>query len=481
MENIDYLGKEKISKLLLKYSLPCVLSLVIAALYNIVDQFFIANSYLGSFGNAANTICYPLTVIALALAVMIGDGCCSFISIKLGEKKNNEASHAFIISLISISIISIIITLIYLFLNMHFFDPTKRSYILELFGLRDISSTTYDYASTYFFYITLGIPFYIVGQCLNPIIRSDSSPRFAMITGLVGAIINIILDPIFIYLFKWGMMGAALATILGQIVTFSLSILYFRKTKVLKITKEGFKFSFRTLGRVCMLGLCSLLSQISLVFAMSTINNMISKYAASANFVGDLASIPMAVVGIVMKFFQIIISIAVGMAAGSIPIIGYNIGSKNYERVKKIIKELLLSLFILGIISFFIIMVFPKGIIKIFGGNNTNTSAEFNEQYISFGVKCFRIYLSMVILAVINKGTFIMLQAMGKAITSTVLSMIREILFGVGFAYILPLIFGFDGILYSMPVSDILTFIISLIVLIITFKSLNKYITLKNN
>lgn len=244
------------------------------------------------------------------------------------------------------------------------------------------------------------------GQAMNPIIRSDGSPKFAMVATLGGALTNIILDPIFIFVFKWGMMGA--------------------------------------------------------------INNMIHKYGAMDVIFSQeqYAQIPMAVVGIVMKFFQIVISIAVGMAAGCIPIAGYNVGAGRNDRALDLFKLLLFCEAAVGFVATIIVEFFPQQLIAIFGAANESV------YYTEFAIKSFRIYLCMMTLATFNKATFIYLQSLGKTFLSTMLSMIREVIFGVGFALLLPVFFGLDGVLYSMPVSDVLTFIISLAVIRYTFKTL---------
>lgn len=334
-----------------KYAIPCIISLLVGALYNIVDQIFIANAtYLGSYGNAANTVVFPLTVIALA-----------------------------------------------------------------------------------------------------------------------GAAANIILDPIMIFIFKWGMMGAAVATVIGQIITAFLAIWYLLHTKTIRLTKTDFSLKIDIVSRTLTLGVCSFLSQISLVAAMAAINNMIRKYGALDAIFGQetFAQIPMAVVGIVMKFFQIVISIVVGMAAGCIPIVGYNMGAGHNERVKNLFRRLLIAEACVGAAAFIIVEFFPQQLINIFGAANESI------YYTEFAVKAFRTYLCMVILACINKAAFIFLQAMGKAAASTMLSLIREIVFGVGFALLLPLFWGLDGVLYSMPVSDVLTFIVSVIVILMTYRQLS--------
>lgn len=457
----SFLEKESLGTLMRKYSIPCIISLLVGALYNIVDQIFIANAdYLGSYGNAANTVVFPLTVVALAVAVMIGDGCCAFVSICLGAK-NDEHAHKGIGNAVVLCIVSsVILTVIY---------AVFQNPILTAFGGR-VNEETFVLSKEYFTYITMGIPFYMFGQAVNPIIRSDGSPAFAMVSTLAGAITNIILDPIFIFIFGWGMMGAAVATVIGQVLTAVLGIWYFFHMKAVKLSRKSFGIDWQVIKRFIPLGICSFLSQISLVAAMAAINNMIRKYGALDPVFGqaEYAQIPMAVVGIVMKFFQIVISIVVGMAAGCIPIVGYNIGAGRKDRAKKLFTYLLISEACVGAVALFIAEVLPGQLIAIFGAANESV------YYTEFALKSFRIYLSMMILACVNKATFIYLQSLGRALLSTVLSMIREVVFGVGFALLLPVFFGLDGVLYSMPVSDILTFIISAISIAYTYRELSR-------
>lgn len=377
--NQSFLATEKIGVLMRKYTIPCIISLLVGALYNIVDQIFIANAdYLGSYGNAANTVVFPLTVIALAIAVMIGDGCCAFVSLSLGKKRPGDAGNS-------------------------------------------------------------------VGNAI------------------------VLTIAVFIFVFRWGMTGAAAATVFGQIVTAILAVRYLRHTKTVQLKKAAFHLHPDIIKHMLTLGICSFLSQISLVAAMAAINNMVRRYSTlDAVFSQEqYAQIPMAVVGIVMKFFQIVISIVVGMAAGCIPIVGFNIGAGQKTRVKNLFTKLLICEAIVGAAAFFIAELMPGQLIAIFGAANEST------YYTDFAIKAFRIYLCMVILACINKATFIFLQAMGKAIASTVLSMIREIVFGVGFALLLPGFFGLDGVLYSMPVSDVLTAIFSAAIIFFTYRELS--------
>ena len=456
----QFLGTERIGKLMRQYAIPCIISLLVGALYNIVDQIFIANaSYLGSYGNAANTVVFPLTVVALAIAVMIGDGCCAFVSMALGrneaDKARRSVGNAVVLSIAG----SLVLTAIYLV----FADG-----IIAMFG-GTVNEETFHHAQEYFFYITLGIPFYMFGQAMNPVIRADGSPRFAMVSTLAGAVINIILDPIFIFVFKWGMMGAAVATVIGQVATALLAVWYLLHMKVIRPAKTDFALSGSVCGRMLTLGITSFLSQISLVAAMAAINNMLRKYGALDAVFGQAqyAQIPMAVVGIVMKFFQIVISIVVGMAAGCIPIVGYNMGAGKTLRVRDLFTRLLVAEALVGAVALVLAEGFPRQLIAIFGAANESS------YYTAFAVKAFRTYLCMMILACVNKACFIFLQAVGKALASTLLSMFREVVFGVGFALLLPVFFGLDGVLYSMPVSDILTFIISAIIIVKTYRELN--------
>ena len=457
----EYLVREPVGRLMRKYAVPCIISLLVAALYNIVDQIFIANAtYLGSYGNAANTVVYPLTVVALAIAVMIGDGCCAFVSISLGANRKEDAHRSVGSAIVLCVAASILLSVIYLL----FSDS-----IIGAFGGR-VNEETFRLSKEYFFYITLGIPFYMFGQAMNPIIRSDGSPKFAMASTLAGAVANIILDPIFIFVFKWGIMGAAVATVIGQVITAVLAVWYLTRMKAVSLHRESFGLFPKLARRYLALGMTSFLSQISLVAAMMAINNMIRHYGALDPIFGqaEFAQIPMAVVGIVMKFFQIVISVSVGLAAGCIPVVGYNVGANRKDRVKHLFTLLLTCEAIVGAVAFIIVEFFPGQLIGVFGAANEST------YYTEFAIKAFRTYLCMVVLATVNKGTFIYLQSVGKALASTMISLIREVVFGVGFALLLPRFFGLNGVLYSMPVSDVLTFIIAALVIRKTYQELSE-------
>lgn len=458
-QNQSYLVTEKVGKLMGKYAVPCIISLLVGALYNIVDQIFIANAdYLGSFGNAANTVVFPLTVIALGIAVLIGDGCCAFVSISLGADKKEDAHKSVGNAILLCLVGSVVLTAIYLI----FAEP-----ILTAFGGK-VNGETFALSKEYFFWISLGIPFYMFGQAMNPIIRSDGSPKFAMFATLAGAAVNIILDPIFIYPMEWGMKGAAIATVLGQMVTAFLSLGYICRMKSVKLHKNSFGFFGGLMKKFLSLGLTSFLAQISLVISMAAVQNMCTKYGALDPVFGqaEYAQIPLAVLGIVMKFFQIAISIAIGFAAGCIPIVGYNIGAKRKDRAKQLFTYLLFAEAAVGIAALLIVELLPHQLIGIFGAGNESV------YYTDFAVKSFRIYLCMMPLAMVNKGTFIYLQALGKAVLSTVISLTREIIFGVFLPIILPAFLGLDGLLLSFPLADILTFAIAAVIIRKVYKEL---------
>ncbi|MGN1128692.1 MAG: MATE family efflux transporter [Candidatus Flemingiibacterium sp.] len=441
----SFLESESIGRLMAKYSLPCIISLLVGALYNIVDQIFIANTdYLGSYGNSANTSVFPLTVIALAIATMIGDGCCAFSSISLGAGDRERAGKGTGGSVTVITISGIVLAAIYL----AFSEP-----ILMAFGA-NVNPETLAMAEEYFFTISLGIPFYMFGQALNPIIRSDGSPRFAMATLLAGALTNCVLDPIFIFPMKLGMTGAALATVIGQVISALLALFYLFRMKTVRLSRSSLIPDFRLMKRIFQLGMTSFLSQISIVFSMAAVLNVCRIYGARDPIFGqpEYSQIPTAVVGIVMKFFQIVISIAVGLSAGCIPISGYNVGAGRNDRIRELMKKLLAAEAVVGLAATIIFELFPEQIIGIFGASGESI------HYTEFAVRCIRLYLCTLALSCVNKGTFIFLQSLGKALPSALLSLLREVGFGVGLVLLLPVWMGLDGVLWFMAIADVLTF-----------------------
>ena len=451
-ENNQFLVTERVGKLMLKFAVPCVISLLVAALYNIVDQVFIGWG-VGMLGNGATNVVFPLTVAALAVATMIGDGACSFVSISLG-RRDQESAHRTVGNAVVLALGSgLVLAAVYL---------AARDPILRLFGATE---SNYAYAWDYFTWISLGIPFYMFGQTMNPIIRSDGSPQFAMISTLAGAVANVILDPIAIFVLGWGVKGAAIATVAGQIITAGLALWYLGRMKAVRLRRGSFPLRASLMGKFIPLGFCSFLSQISLVIAMATTNNMLRLYGGQSIYGED---IPLTVLGIVMKVFQIVISIVIGMAAGCIPVVGFNFGARRFERVRELMWKLLSAEAVLGVISFVLVEAFPRQLIGLFGSES--------ELYEQFAVLTFRIYLCMIVLACVNKASFIFLQSLGKPIQSTFLSLFREVILAVPLVVLLPRAFGLMGVLYSMPVSDVAAFFASVWIVLQTDRQLKKAI-----
>lgn len=456
-----FLEREPVGKLMLRYSIPLIISLLVAALYNIVDQIFIANAdYLGSNGNAANNVVFPLTVIALAFTLLIGDGVCAFVSMSLGARNPKQAGDSVGSAAILSAVVGIVIACVYWIF---------REELVTLFGGR-VNDETFRLAVEYFSWIIPGIPFCVFGQAMNPVISADGSPDYVMFSTLMGAGINIILDPVFIFGFHWGMTGAAVATITGQIFTAFMSLRYIsRKMKAVEFSRANLHINPSIMKRYLPLGMCSFLSQIALVISVASVNMMIHKYGASDSIFSrpEYSQIPMAVIGIVMKFFQIVISIVVGLSASCTPIVGYNVGAERPDRVKSLFTLLLECETVIGVVAFVIVELFPANIASLFGASGESG------YYLAFTVKCFRTYLCLIVLACVNKAAFIFIQAMGRPYISAGLSIIREVIFGAGLTVIMPMFMGLDGVLWSMPASDALAFVVSVCVIVMIYRQLS--------
>ncbi len=449
-ENNKFLGNEKISKLLFKFSIPCILSLLISSLYNIVDQIFIGNSNLEYLGNAATGVVYPITIIAVAFAWCFGDGAAAYLSLCQGRGEDKNAHKAIGNSIL----VTFIISILFLILGLIFKDK-----LLYLFGASDKSI---NLARDYYVIILYAIPIYMLGNSMNAVIRADGSPKFSMAATAIGAIINIILDPIFIFGFKWGIKGAALATIIGQIATLIVSIIYYTKSKTFKLCIDSFKINFHIFKNVINLGISTFITQMSIVIISLVCNIMLAKYGLVSKYGAD---IPIAVIGITMKVFSIVINIIVGIILGAQPILGYNYGAKNIKRVKETFKKVLFSSIIVGIISTLIFELCPTVIISIFGTNE--------QLYMEFAILTFRIFLIFVTLTCLIKLSSIFFQAVGEPIKAIVVSLARDIVFFVPLVIILPKYFGIRGVLIAAPVSDLLGIIVTTILILKFFKNLD--------
>lgn len=447
-ENI--LGYEKIGKLIRKFSIPCIISLVVNSLYNIVDQIFIGWG-VGYIGNGATNVVFPITMLCLAFALMFGDGSSAYLSLKLGEKNKKEASKGIVNGIFS----SVIVSIVFCAIILGFLPQ-----ILNIFGCTDALR---EYALGYGFYIALGLPFMMIGTTLNSIIRADGSPKYAMASMVIGAIINIILDPIFIFVFKMGVEGAAIATSISQFVTFVMNIAYLRKIKSVKIEKEDIKLKPAIAAKVSMLGISSFITQMSIVIVMAFENNLLGKYGAQSKYGSE---IPITVFGIVMKISQILNSIIIGIATGAQPILGYNYGAQNYDRVKKTLKYVLSLSLIVSTVAFLLFQLIPDKLISIFGSGN--------ELYMEFACYAFRTYLMLCICNGIQIPAGIFFQAIGKGIKSAVISLSRQIIFLIPAMVVFGYFGGIHGILYAGPFADGLAFVVASILLILQVRKFKK-------
>ena len=426
------LGTEKISKLIAKFAIPSVISMLVNALYNIVDQIFIGRG-VGYLGNAATNVAFPFVCLSLAISLLIANGAAANMSLRLGEKKREDASVGFCNALVLCGGASIL----FVILGSIFLRP-----MLNMFGATEVMM---DLAVDYTSIILFGLPFVMVTTVFNSVIRADGSPNFAMYSMLSGAVLNTVLDPIFIFTMGWGVKGAAYATIIGQIVGFAISCLYLKKFRNIDIKKEYFRIRRATANILVALGLSSFITQFGGVIVQIVMNNSLRYYGALSAYGSE---IPLSAFGIVMKVNQILISIVLGIGIGSQPIIGYNYGAKNFDRVKKTYKTSVLLASVVTILGFMIFMFFPQTIINVFGQED----ALYNE----FALMCFRIFLFGVFSAgfqIVSSGYF---QAVGKPIKSALLSLSRQVGFLMPLILIFSLLWGLNGILYAGPVADIL-------------------------
>ena len=447
-ENI--LGKEKIGKLMRKFSIPCIISMLVNSLYNIVDQIFIGWG-VGYLGNGATNIVFPLNMICLAFALMIGDGTSAYLSLKLGEKKKDEAKRGVANGILTSILISIVFFVVILALLPQ---------LLNLFGCTEALR---PYALDYGFIIATGLPFMMVGTTLNSIIRADGSPKYSMVSMVSGALLNTILDPIFIFVFNMEVKGAAIATIVSQVLTFILNICYIKRFKSVKLDEKDFKLNGKAVGKLLSLGISSFITQMSIVFVMAVENNMLKKCGANSDFGSE---IPITVLGIVMKISQILNSIILGIAVGAQPIIGYNYGAGKNDRVKETLKKVLGLSIIVSTIAFILFQTIPDKLIAIFGSGD--------EKYIEFACLAFRTYLMLCIFNGVQIPSGIFFQAIGKSVISAILSVSRQIVLLIPAMIILGNIFGVHGVLSAGPIADGIAFMIALILIIREVRKLGK-------
>ena len=449
------LGKEKINKLLRAFAIPCVVSMLINSIYNIVDQIFIGQG-VGALGNAATNVIFPLVIIFNAVASLIGNGAAANLSLKLGEKNKKEASKGVGQSIVLTFGVSILLSII---------AYIAMPKLVLIFGCTE---NVYDYAVEYGRIICLGAPFMIIYSALSNIIRADGSPKYSMIMLVVGAIINIILDPIFIFGFNQGVAGGAIATVIGQFISFIMAIMYLKKFKSVKINKENMKLD-KDIFKVIGLGLSSFITQMIILILFIFMNNVVTKIGASSKFGAD---IPLSVYGVLSKINSIYISIVLGVSIGAQPIIGFNYGAGNNDRVKEVLKKVLIINFSLGLIFNIIFVLFPKELAGMFI-NNTDPRYDLFMEFAE--LMCHSFFLVVALNSVEMSGS-IFVQALGKVKKSVTFAFIRQIILLIPISLILSLALkqGIYGIAYAGCISDGLCFIIAIFLIRGEYKILSQ-------
>ncbi|MCI8357215.1 MAG: MATE family efflux transporter [Lachnospiraceae bacterium] len=440
------LGYEKISKLLRDFAIPSITASLVGSLYNIVDQIFIGQG-VGYLGNAATNVSYPFSTICLAISLLIGIGSASRFSLYLGNKEPEPAARA---AGNGISMM-VIMGLAYLVIG-----ESLLPQLLKLFGA---TTEVYPYAQQYASVTLVGMPFLIITNGMSNLIRADGSPRYSMGCMLIGAIANTILDPIFIFAFHWGIFGAALATILGQILSFAFAVRYLWRFKTIHFEKKHFLPDIRESLKTCSMGISSSANQIAITFVQIILYNSLTYYGAQTVYGSD---IPLAACGIVMKTNAIILAIVVGISQGAQPIIGFNYGAKQYSRVREAYLLAIKWNMLVSAVGFCLLQCFPQHIISLFGGEDA--------LYLEFAVLFMRIYLFMVLVNGVQLLSSSFFTAIGKAMKGALLALTRQVFFLIPLILVLPLRFGIMGVLYAGPIADFSAFMLSVVLVSIEFK-----------
>lgn len=455
MDNVitdnTYLGEGKISRLLFKFSVPCIVSLLISALYNLVDQIFIGNSELGYLGNAATGVVFPVLIVTQAFAWCFGDGTAAYISLCQGRRDSSSA-HKCVGGAVTVTL-AISAALAVLF-------GIFKTPVLTILGA---SEQTMGMAADYMVILLYFFPAYMLTNMLSSVIRADGSPAYSMAATSAGAVVNIILDPIFIFALKWGIEGAAWATVIGQTVSFILCAVYFFRSKTFRLKLKSFLPDFKILLNAVKLGSSTFITQTAIVVIALACNVLLAFYGRQSIYGPD---IPISVISIETKVFTIIINIVVGIVLGGQPILGFNYGAAKYGRVKEAYKKILTATLTVGIVSTLVVEIFPRAVISVFGAGD--------ELYFEFAEKTFRIFLSMVTLTCFVKMTSIFFQAVGQPVKAAASSLIRDLLCFVPLAFILPEFMGIDGVLYAAPIADVIAAAIAVTLSVVFFKKLKK-------
>ena len=444
------LGIAPIGTLIRKFAIPSIIAMLVSALYNIVDQIFIGNS-IGELGNAATNVAFPLTTICTAIALLFGVGAAAAFNLTMGRGEKEKALYYIgnaAVLLFTLGVVLCVITQIFL-------EP-----MLVFFGS---PNAVLGYAKEYVRIVSLGFPFLILTAGGAHLVRADGSPQYSMMCNLTGAIINTILDPLFIFGFKMGMTGAALATIIGQIVSAIMVVRYLRRYKAGRLTREYLLPKWEFTGYVMSLGLAQSFNQVAMMVVQIIMNNSLTHYGALSVY-GE--EIPLACSGIINKVSFIFFSICIGLAQGMQPIVSFNYGAKQYDRVKKAVKLTITAGSVICCIAFLCFQIFPRTIIGFFGNGS--------EMYFAFAERYFRIYLFFVFLNNIQPISSNFFTSIGKPIKGIFLSLTRQIIFLLPLIVLFPLFMGIDGIMYAGPVADFMAAMISFLLLTLELKKMGK-------
>lgn len=431
------LGTDRIGKLLRGFAVPSIISMVINSLYNMVDQIFIGQG-VGMLGNGATNIIAPISTFAIAVAALFGDGLATYFSLQLGKGEPEKASQAVGNSIISGVVVSALLTVLVLV----FLNPLCR-----IFGATD---NIMPYALEYGRIIACGFPFVIVAVIINGVVRADGSPKYSMVSMMMGSVLNVFLDPLFIFVFKMGISGAALATVLSQFINMALNIAYLFRFKNIKLDKASFRFRISFAGMLASLGIASGLNTTTSTVIAIVSNNMLTRYGALSVYGED---IPITVFGLCMKVSMLFFSVAMGISSASRPILGFNYGAEKFDRVKKTFRLTFVSATMVMVVAWIVYMAFPLQLIRIFG----TESALYEE----FAVKCFRIYLLTNFLGGMQLCAGTLFQAIGHPAKATVVSLAKQVIFYIPAMLILAKAFGLVGILWAGPIAEVLAFFLA--------------------
>ena len=435
------LGSEPVSSLLRRFAIPSVIAMLVSALYNMVDQLFIGHS-IGVLGNAATNVAFPLSMVCTSIGLLCGIGGAANFNLCMGRREPEHAKSYVGSAISMLAILGVILCVaVQLFLRP----------MMLLFGA---TPDVIDYACTYTRITSIGFPFLIVTIGGSNLIRADGSPKFSMLCNLVGAIVNTILDPLFIFVFHMGMAGAALATITGQILSFALVVFYLRGFKTLPLSLSDLKPKIACWARIAALGATPAFNQVAMMVVQIVMNNSMTYYGAKTIYGSE---IPLAASGIVMKTNGILLSVIIGLSQGSQPIIGFNYGAKQYDRVRGTYRLAISCNLVVSAIGFVLFQFFPKQIISLFGTGD--------ELYFTFAVRFMRIFLFMVIVNGVQLLSSNFFAAIGKPLKGMLLSLTRQVFFLIPLLLILPLFFGMDGILFSAPIADTAAFLTTVILI----------------